>query len=821
MSRVAFIVAFLFVHFVATAQPYGTVQDGMKAISDRYGVYFVYEASLPVTHSFPGQSLKGKHLKDALDTLFENTGIKWLRKGKYILLKASIEDQLSPSIDSFQLDTLPAASISEINKLDINNTQAGLTTIDGDKFKSAFACLSSPDVLKTLQSLPGVATGTEMLSRLYVHGGDGSDNLFLMDGVPLHQISHLCGIFSSFNTEVISSIDFYKSGFPARFGGRTSSIVDIKTNDGCFTRFKGLISIGLLEGRIQVEGPIILGKTSFNMALRRSLAESIMIPISLINNTRIDASGRVETASSLYSFTDFTAKVTHKISNDNRISASFIIGNDNLSRKNNSKSEDKEDPITYTLNEKNLLRMKWGNIMASLNWQKEWSPQLNMSIIAYWSANRSLISYLFEEEGLSSCYGIEEAFAHIRRVNNHNTLDDIGVSADFSWDILDSHRLRFGGSFIRHYYNPYYDDYEFNENTGIKLIDISKRDSVTALGFEADLYLEDEFTITPKLKANMGFRNSVYTATYCSWDFFEPRLAINLECNDIINVNMSYATMSQFSHQVASTYLDIPTNCWLPSNKNLPPMNSHQFAVGVHTQPLKCVHFYLDGWYKTMNNLVEYYGENSLFPRLSGLSSTIFLGKGRSYGIEMDFGYEMPSLMITAFYTRSWNERFFSEIYKYWYRDRNDNRHKLTIQGDWRINKKWELFAAWHFHSGNRMTLPTQYLQGVYAVGEKGMNSFYHQWIYEMPNNVKMPDYHRLDIGVNIHGTTKKGNRYVWNLSVYNAYCHLNPIYAEVVRDGISHTHPDFEPGYVAFKGIGTGLVPLIPSFSYTLMLGK
>lgn len=821
MSRVAFIVAFLFVHFVATAQPFGTVQDGMKAISDRYGVYFVYEASLPVTHSFPGQSLKGKHLKDALDTLFENTGIKWLRKGKYILLKASIEDQLSPSIDLFQLDTLPAASISEIIKLDINNTQAGLTTIDGDKFKSAFACLSSPDVLKTLQSLPGVATGTEMLSRLYVHGGDGSDNLYLLDGVPLYQVCHFGGILSSFNTDVIDNLDFFKSGFPARYGGRTSSVVDVKTREGSFTQFKGQASVGLLEGRIQLEGPIVRDKTSFNIALRRSWADALMYPISQLRNLKQSASGTLERSMLLYSFTDVNAKITHRLSDHNQLSASFFMGRDHLIRNYNSVEEDTKEPVIYKINENNSLRMIWGNILASINWRKDWSPKFNSIVMGYWSASHPDIRYHWKEEGFYKYYESREEIENKTELINRNTVDDVGVGAYFKWRPVKDHQIRFGANMQGHLFWPTYDYYESRVNTGTPLFDVCQQDTVKTFCVEGSVYVEDELIITRRLKANIGFRNILYLADRKQWNFLEPRIAIKYLWYDNLNLKVSYSKMSQFLHQMASTYLDLPTNCWLPSSSELPPMFSHQLSGGSYCSITEDVHINVEGWYKVMNNLIEYFGENSVLPRLNDWTSVIYSGKGRSYGVEVDCGYETPSLIINAFYTLSWNERNIESIYYGWYRDRNDNRHKLTLQANWRLNKKWELYGAWNFHSGNRMTLPTRYIQGVYADGDGSSNSFSYQWVYETPNNVKLPDYHRLDIGANIHGKTKRGQRYIWNISLYNTYCQFNPVFAVVSREGVSKSHPEYDPGYVAFKGIGTSFVPFFPSFSYKIYLNQ
>lgn len=335
------------------------------------------------------------------------------------------------------------------------------------------------------------------------------------------------------------------------------------------------------------------------------------------------------------------------------------------------------------------------------------------------------------------------------------------------------------------------------------------------------VYVEDEMSLTRRLKANVGFRNTVYAVVGKVWNYFEPRLAIKYQCCDNVAAKVSYARMSQFSHQMAATYLDLPTNCWLPSSASLPPMSSHQFAGGIYSHIAKELHLNVEGWYKTMDNLVEYYGENSLFPRLNSWESVILSGQGRSYGIEVDFGYETSTLLLNAFYTLSWSERKYEQIYNGWYRDRNDNRHKITLQANWRLNKKWELYAAWNFHSGNRMTLPTQYLRGVYADGEGYKNSFMSQWIYEEPNNVKLPDYHRLDFGANKHGKTKRGNAYVWNISVYNVYCRMNPVFAVAQRQGMSRTHPDFDPGFVAFKGIGTSIVPILPTISYKVYFGK
>ena len=813
MKRAVLIFSFFLIALTASAQDAGTVKDGMQAIADRYGVHFVYDSSLPVDRPFTGQSFRNKRMEDAIDILLDGTGIKWQRKKRYIILKAEKPVQIIASREKVRMDTISAACISGKIDMNANFTQTGLAKINGAAFNRAFAAFSSPDLVKTLQLLPGVSAGTELLSNLYVHGGDGSDNLFLLDGVPLYQVCHLGGIFSSFNTDVIEQVDFYKSGFPARYGGRTSSVVDVDTKEGDFNNFKGQASIGLLDGRVQFEGPIVKNRTSFNLAVRRSWADAIMYPVCMIQNAGKRKAGNNEEESLYgYSFIDLNAKVTHKISSDSKIEANLYYGNDSFIWDGNLNSAGAPEGNR----EEDNLKMSWGNFLASLRWQAQLSRNMDMDVTGFWSASRAAIGYHFLEETNSEFNkGVDR-----HGVDSHNVLDDIGITANFKWVPVTGHQIRFGGSGIGHSYRPDYNYYETSENVGTTFYDLSQKDTVRATAFEISVYAEDEVAVTRRVKANIGFRNTVYLAEGKAWNYFEPRLALKIHCADNVNAKLSYAKMSQFSHRVASTYLDLPTNCWLPSTATLAPMSSHQFAGGVYSKPAKDVHINVEGWYKTMSNLVEYYGDRSLFPRLKGWESVIFVGRGRSYGVEFDAGYETQELVLNAFYTLSWNERNFEQIYRGWYRDRNDNRHKLTLMANWRVNKKWELYGAWNYHSGNRMTMPTQYLQGIYSDGEGYGNSFYHQWVYEEPNNVKLPDYHRLDLGANIYGKTRRGNRYVWNISIYNAYCRFNPIFAVITREGENKSIM-YEPGYVAFRGRGIGVVPLLPSFCYKISFGQ
>lgn len=815
MKRLLTVIVISALSIAVSAQT--SIKDRMEQLSGQFGVNFVYDPVLPVNVPCQESALVKRSLEESLDALFENSGISWQKKRRYIVLTPaapdkSVSEHPVPARISFQMDTITAASITGKIDRSINFTQTGLTKIDGAAFRRGFAVLSSPDVLKTLQALPGVASGAEMLSNLYVHGGDGSDNLFLLDGVPLYQICHLGGVFSAFNTDVIDHLDFYKSGFPARYGGRISSVVDITTKEGDYQEYKGLFTMGLLEGRIQFEGPIVRDRTSFNIALRRTWADALMYPVCLMNGESGSKDGVSyrNTNLFLYSFTDFNASVTHKFSENHRLSARLYIGNDDFKKSEGSFTA---SDWAETTNSDEML-MDWGNVLASLDWQKQLTSKCDMRITGYWSGSRSVIETndLAASEVFSAVESAK-SISHEERnyMSSHSVLDDLGLKADFNWNQSLAHHIRGGAECIRHSYRP---DYGYGEYiSGESNYDTFLGDTIRASGCEASLYAEDEITLSRWLKVNMGLRNTVYAAEGNVWSSLEPRLAMKFRLTPDVSIKASYAEMSQFSHLVATTYLDLPANCWLPSGNVVAPMRSKQVAGGIYSTFPHNLHLNVEAWYKTMDNLVEYNGLNSLFVRLDEWQENFKIGKGRSYGVEVDGGYEGPALSLNVFYTLSWNERYFEDFWQDWYPDRNDNRHKLTFQANWRVNGKIELYSAWNYHSGNRMTVPTQALAGIYASAWYSYLPF-ARWFYEEPNNIKLPDYHRLDVGLNINGKSPRGRDVVWNVSIYNVYCRINTFYATFkLKDNAA----DGTETYVLLDGAGYGFIPIVPTFSYTL----
>ena len=401
----------------AHAQQSRTLKSEMEAIHELLGVNFVYDSAIEIDVPYSGKPMmdiikgnKKEHseiLDECLKTLFAGTNMQYEVMKKYIVL-TRIDKRKKPKDYTIfieeQHDTINEAVITALTSKEINRTQTGLQKIDGKVFNRSFAILSSPDVLKTLQQLPGVASGTELLSGMYVRGGDGADNLYLMDGVPMYQASHLLGLFSSFNSDVVESVDFYKSGFPGRYGGRMSSVVDVKTREGDFNEYHGLFSIGLLDGRFQLEGPLKKDKTSFNIGLRRSWLDVLTEPVSLLISSLEESKFRIK-----YAFWDMNANITHKFSNENKLSLNVYGGRDAAKL---IAGNDRQPDDTFRSKYLTEWGLEWGNLVTSIDWDYKFASNHETSLKVYYSMYDSLFG-LYDDYYYKHYDHVEETFASI------------------------------------------------------------------------------------------------------------------------------------------------------------------------------------------------------------------------------------------------------------------------------------------------------------------------------------------------------------------------------------------------------------------------
>ena len=677
--------------------------------------------------------------------------------------------------------------IAERNMPESSRSRTGYDRLENLDFLYGNVVFSSPDLVKAIQNLPGVSPGTELMSGLYVHGGEGSDNLYLLDGVPMYQISHLGGLFSSFNTDIVDHLDFYRSGFPARYGGRLSSVVDITTRSGDPDRFHGIFMLGLIDGRLQFEGPIVKGRTSFNAAVRRSWLDAVLAPAVKWAN-RKNSEG--ETIGGTYAFYDLNASVTHKFSDDNILSLRLYHGRDHLKLEldthPSSVSDEDAETASADMTENLHTDIAWGNTLASLNWFCRMRDCLSMKSVLYYTGSNADVRYYWH-----SMTSGEPKYWSSADETNFSRIHDIAATADFLWLPGKSHHVRFGASYQFHIYNP--------SRQGLMTMNgaVERSSSVLRyLGNELSLYAEDEMTLLDRFSLNIGLRHVMYGVRGKIRNRLEPRLSMSIKCCNWADFKVSYSEMNQFAHLISTTYLDVPTNFWLPSTSTIEPMRSRQVTAGAYFSFPCNFRLNAEGWYKTMDNLLEYSGANTLFPPLDTWETSFSKGKGRSCGLEAEFGWKSARMHATAYYTLSWSRRKFDDIWPDWYPHRYDNRHKLTLMGGWKISRTVELYASWNYNSGGWMTVATH----IYNPGEV------FERVYTGPNNVNLPDYHRLDLGANFRKMTWKGLEHIWNIGIYNVYNRKNVVFVAVD-----------EREDKSLYGTGRAIFPIIPSFSYTL----
>ena len=676
-------------------------------------------------------------------------------------------------------DTLDTSYVTAVKEKMRNTTQTGLMRLDGEKLRSGVVAFGTPDVIKSLQVLPGVAAGNELMSGLYVHGGDGNDNLFLLDGVPLYNIAHFGGFFSSFNTDVVENLDFYKSGFPARYGGRLSSVVDVETSEGNMREYHGSLSLGLIDGRVHVEGPVWKDRTSFNFGLRRSWMDVVTVPAIWYANYQNNNNPKADGG---YAMTDINARITHKFSDTNKLNATFFRGRDKLTAGISTSAENSDMGLG--------ISTVWGTTAASLSWEYKYSPVLKGRLLAYYSRSDSDVGYNFNVESRSEG---ETVLKMAMDDDNICAVSDIGFKYDFDWTPNPFNRVRFGAAAAWHGYDVHRDYVQSRTLPGLDPQDDKGGEGTFYSAWEPAVYIEDEIFLAYNFTVNAGLRASLFVNGGRTWFNAEPRAALKWLISKDICAKLSYTRMSQYAHLVSAMYIELPTNSWMPSTDEAGPMISDQIAGGLYFTPGP-FKINLEGWYKLMDNMLSYNGANAFYPPLVNWETSFTSGKGKSYGMELEVTYSQPKLELSAYYTLGWTWRQFDAYYPFPFPDRNDNRHKINLVGTWRPFKGFSVYVNWNYHSGNRITLPTHLIR--YGMGTSDM-------LYQAPYNTKLPDYHRLDVGADYGITTSWGHIVNFNLSVYNLYNHLNASFAFLDTDDNGD-----------YIGMAYGLIPIIPTLS-------
>lgn len=634
------------------------------------------------------------------------------------------------------------------------SSQMSAITLSKGQILSVPVFLGEPDVMKSLQKFPGVQSSTEGTAGLFVRGGDYDQNYITLDGSAIYNAEHLKGYVSAINPDMVSNINFYRGAFPARYGSRLSSVVDVGIKEGDYNKYHGLLSLGMLTSRIQAEGPIWKGHTSFNVAARISYFNLIAKPI-LEHFYDQPAAMRPYSNMKYY---DITAKLVHKFNERSRLSALLYYGNDNddESPSNSQRYTNTiDDPAVMTnkqciqdYRKSSNSKSKWNNLLTSVYFTTFLTPNHRLNI------NVNYSQYLYDmsvfnqiNNKITDRYRLYYTHDEINSIVTHSGIKDMALTADASLRVGDRHHLRYGVKLSRQLLSPYtkvlkdatvmryrgglnYDKDETNIEdpkyiTSHEYIDYKRGDNLYVNN--ASAYAEDDFSIYRGLKLNYGLRFNSYFVTDKSYFAIEPRLSLKQTIAHNLSAKASYSYMTQGIHRLVTNNLIMPSDIWVPITKNVPLMRSHLWGLGVNYEVAGFC-FSAETYYKTLSNVLEYRNGASYFVADQNWQEIVALGKGRSYGFELLAERKVGNTTGWVSYTWSKALRKFdhpgNEINggKEFYAS-TDRRNNLSINisQHFPVSKKVaiDLSASWSYLSGRRGTVPYNIIWGL-ALDEYG-----------------------------------------------------------------------------------------------------
>ncbi len=636
--------------------------------------------------------------------------------------------------------------------------QMGRIDVPIQQIKNVPAFMGEKDVLKALQLLPGVSGGGEGQSGIYVRGGGPDQNLILLDGVPVYNVSHLFGFFSVFNPDAVKDVSLIKGGFPARYGGRLSSVIEINMKEGNENEFHGEGTIGLIASKLTLEGPIKKGKSSFIVSGRRTYIDILARPLIKAGFKSNGGDGVVG-----YFFDDVNAKMNFHVSEKDRVYLSFYTGQDKFYLNFGEKNDDYEDRFKAGLG--------WGNVTTALRWNHILNPKLFANTTLTYSRYRFETSNGYESrEKENKSVVSEDKFD----LNYNSGINDVAAKIDFDYLPNPDHYIRFGANAILHTFRPGkfragYSSYEAGGDSSSFSADYSQA-NVQATVFAA--YVEDDWKINSRFRVNAGLHFSGFAPKGNPYFSLQPRLNTRYLFDRGWSLKAGFSTMRQYIHLLTNETIGLPTDLWLPTTDRVKPQDSWQAALGTAKTIGKDYECSVELYYKEMKNVIAFREGASLL-QFSGWEDRVSQGRGTAYGAEFFVQKKRGKLSGWVGYTLSWANRQFDDInfgkvYPYKY----DRRHDFEITGSYKFTERFSLAASWVYSTGNAVTLGNSRYLGPSTYGN------FMEEVTHTPerNNFRMPSYNRLDVGFDF---TKKKRRYTrtFSFGAYNAYNRKNPFF--------------------------------------------
>ena len=649
-------------------------------------------------------------------------------------------------------------------KLDDNVEKAEMGVIDIpiQKIRELPAILGETDVLKIIQLLPGVQSGNEGTTGFFVRGGNGNQNLVQLDEAVVYNPNHLFGLFSTFNTRALNKVTLIKGGFPAQYGGRLSSILDISMREGNNQKYKVEGGIGIISSNLTIEGPILKNKASFIVSARRTYLDLLIKPF------------LPKGLSTTYNFYDLNAKINWQITKKDRIFLSAFKGNDHAAYTEASS-------LNYGIN--------FGNTTATLRWNHIIGPKLFV--------NTSLIhnTYVMNLSTIQTKY-----FAQI-----YSGIKDVNGKTEFQYFANSKHKILFGGNYIYHTFTSKGKTDKIPKD--LIVTSLNTNNTPERYSNEFAIYINDQYTISKKIGLNVGVRMPGFISKESKYFAIEPRSTLKISIDSSSSIKAAFTVMNQYLHSVASSSASLPYDLLIPSSNITKPERSQQIALG-YFRNFKENKFEtsVEMYYKTMQNEVAFKEGTQLLEQ-TNIDSSLVFGKGWSYGTEFFLKKNSGKFSGWVSYTLSWTYQQFKDLnYGEKFPFKYDRRHALSVVGTYELSEKWTLSADFVFSTGGAYTLPV----GKVIVSDGGSLYDGVYYSYDQRNNYRLNAYHRLDLGATYRKsrTIFKGKLPMvseWVFSIYNVYSHKNPYFVYLTVDPVTQ-----KP-----QAKQVSLLPIIPSVTY------
>lgn len=687
----------------------------------------------------------------------------------YLSRDTIIEIWLTPKLN--ELEEVVINAYTPLNQQVI----MGKTTVPVKTIKAIPSFVGEPDLMKSISFLPGISTGKEGYSNIYVRGGDRGQNLILLDGIKLYNTNHVGGFLSLLNSDVIKHVDVYKGGFPARYGGRASSVIDIYTKDGNIKELKGKFNIGLLNSGFMIESPLTK-KISCFFAARSSYYDLYTISA----RRKYNQSGTGEYFG--YTFFDINGKINWNVSQNNKITVSVFSGHD---------YQKSVEAVNYSAQKKNAVdKLNIHNTGISVSQGSVLSQKVFLKNMLAFSTYNNLMS--------STAEFIEYGSTRTESLNSFSEINDITFQSRLEIYPNNINSIKTGIEISKYNFLPGIQTSYFENENAQSIIDTTIGFKTNLSAYEGSIYIEDELTFSNNIKLNLGLRGTNYICKDTTFYRLEPRFSFRLLISDEFSFKANYTIMNQYNHVLVNNVGGFEKEIWLAATKALLPQKAEQTSVGFfYSNGLKQLDISMEGFYKKMDNLLEYRSPTDEADNIDNIENIVAKnGKGESYGFEFQVKKEYERLSANLNYTLAWNYRKFSQLNNgKWFPFIYDKRHDLSVVAIWQISEKYSFSSNFSLSSGMPCTLPIGY-----SANDDYFESYY---IFKEINNRRLPLYHRLDVALIRKGRTKKGYIKQFSINVFNVYARQNPVYI----------YYDNNTGKVYQKS----LFSIVPTISYSV----